>query len=206
MALKERYHPYNDYNIAPPVNNSLTTKFYQFFDLLTVEECAKIVEMADGLELGDGTLGAGADETEQRLDKSYRDVQTNAFPIKASTRWIYDKIRDGVLEANDTCWNFDISGIYEGVQYLEYTEEGHYDWHFDVGVRSSSCRKLTCIVQLSSPDDYEGCDVEIYGGGVIPKEQGSAVVFPSYLYHKVFPLTSGVRRCAVAWIMGPPLR
>jgi predicted 2-oxoglutarate/Fe(II)-dependent dioxygenase YbiX len=40
----------------------------------------------------------------------------------------------------------------------------------------------------------------------LPAERGSVLAFPSFLYHRVTPVTGGVRRALVAWIAGPRLR
>jgi PKHD-type hydroxylase len=35
---------------------------------------------------------------------------------------------------------------------------------------------------------------------------GNAIVFPSYIAHRVLPITSGMRQALVAWIHGPAFR
>ena len=35
---------------------------------------------------------------------------------------------------------------------------------------------------------------------------GNAIVFPSYIAHRVLPITSGMRHALVAWIHGPAFR
>ena len=75
-------------------------------------------------------------------------------------------------------------------------------------------RKLSFTLQLSEPDEYEGgeFDLEISGPNAekrfetMKMPKGSIVVFPSYMWHRVRPVTSGVRKSLVGWIMGPPFR
>ena len=45
-------------------------------------------------------------------------------------------------------------------------------------------------------------------GGVCKeiKEQGSLVVFPSYIHHRVKPITKGKRYSLVVWFCGEPFR
>jgi PKHD-type hydroxylase len=68
-------------------------------------------------------------------------------------------------------------------------------------------RKLSFSIQLSNPNDYEGSELQINTGGpiynTVPKEQGTLVAFPSFIMHKVTPLTRGKRYSLVAWIHGP---
>jgi PKHD-type hydroxylase len=99
------------------------------------------------------------------------------------------------------------------IQFTEYhaTEGGKYDWHHDVDWNNNNGfdRKLSLTVQLSSPSDYDGGNFEFNEVEQLPKnskELGTVVVFPSYLQHRVTPVTQGVRRSLVAWFQGPAWR
>ena len=63
---------------------------------------------------------------------------------------------------------------------------------------------LTSLIFLN--DDYEGGDLILYDGGTMKQNKGSMVFFPSYLHHKVSPVTKGTRYSLVMWFLGPPLR
>ena len=97
------------------------------------------------------------------------------------------------------------------IQYTEYhaSENGHYDWHHDINWNADDGldRKLSITVQLSDPSEYEGGDFEF---SEVPnpekedaKQKGSVLIFPSYLVHRVAPVTQGVRKSLVAWFKGP---
>ena len=72
------------------------------------------------------------------------------------------------------------------------------------------------IVQLSDPKDYVGGDIEfdfrkntpedkqkiVQATEVIP--QGSIVVFPGFVWHRVKPVTQGTRYSLVMWCCGRP--
>ena len=82
-------------------------------------------------------------------------------------------------------------------------------WHYDLGERGFAARrKVSVTVQLSDPREYDGGDLELMdgtmGGGstMAPAEQGCAAAFPSYLLHRVTPVTRGVRYVVVAWFAG----
>lgn len=112
-------------------------------------------------------------------------------------------------------WHIDIRES-ELVQIGTYDEDnqGYYDWHVDVlknPPNPSSMRKLTAVLQLTDPDAYTGGELELklpFGEEVVtvPKGKGTIVVFPSFLYHRVTPVTSGSRSTAVAWFVGPAFR
>jgi len=66
-------------------------------------------------------------------------------------------------------------------------------------------------VQLSDSKDYEGGEFQFYNGNEDPEippiqEQGSILVFDSRMYHRVAPVTKGVRYSLVSWILGPHFR
>jgi len=105
-------------------------------------------------------------------------------------------------------WGFNIHNDAE-IQYTKYKgeDQGHYDWHTDVDWFSPLRvhRKISLTVQLSNPDEYEGGDFELGGAALPPeyKQRGTVLAFPSYLMHRVLPVTSGVRHSLVTWFEGP---
>ena len=75
-------------------------------------------------------------------------------------------------------------------------------------------RKLSVTVSLSDPLDYEGGNLEFAIDGDEPGKnlfqtcreiftKGSIVVFPSYVWHRITPVTKGRRLSLVQWNMGP---
>ena len=140
-----------------------------------------------------------------------------------------------VYEANVSAgWVFDLVRP-EQVQYTTYTKDGEYEWHIDGNIDRYAAkhliptaltvmplnkttnpllaglvRKLSVTVNLSSPEDYEGGTLELLFNGAkheFPNPPyGSAVVFPSFVTHRITPVTKGVRKSAVMWFNGPPIR
>ena len=45
-----------------------------------------------------------------------------------------------------------------------------------------------------------------YSSGSFKMPKGTMIVFPSYMWHRVRPVTSGVRKSLVLWIQGPPFK
>ncbi len=77
-------------------------------------------------------------------------------------------------------------------------------------------RKVSITLMLSDPNDYDGGNLkfdfgtheknrykEISGHEV---QQGSMIVFPSYKYHCVTPVTRGTRYSLVIWFNGRPMK
>lgn len=109
-------------------------------------------------------------------------------------------------EANRDAFKVDVSYL-PPLQFGEYSKEDFYEWHHDVNWLNNSGydRKLSFVLQLSDPTTYEGGDFEFkeieqpYNF----KQQGTVLIFPSYLIHRVTPITKGVRNSLVGWMEGP---
>ena len=145
-------------------------------------------------------------------DDPKRKSKIKWIPQTSEYFWVYDKVKELIIYSNKEMWNFDLYSISESFQYTEYSEDykGHYDWHVDIGDKDFSQRKLSITIQLSAPHEYEGGDLEFnFGGGSItssPKEYNSCTIFPSYLLHRVTPVTKGIRKSLVLWVGGAPFR
>lgn len=112
-------------------------------------------------------------------------------------------------------WNFDLTGI-QNLQLSEYQTSQKYSWHIDIKPEEVPCRKLSFNVVLN--DGFEGGDFQFSWGSpsakykkrIIEEPQskivGRMIVFPSYYYHRVKPVTKGIRYSLTGWITGPPFR
>jgi len=120
-----------------------------------------------------------------------------------------------IQEANRNYFQFDLTQWSDQIQYTEYNGKGtHYKWHADSAHSSLSpmlVRKLSISLLLSPPDDYEGGEFQLLSSDskemkTFKPEMGQAIIFPSYLTHRVRPLKSGHRVSLVGWFGGPPFR
>ena len=185
--------------------NHLSNPYYTFANFLSDSQVESIVEWAQTQPLSKG---------EVMDDKGSRDVD----PMRKSKicwlplrpfEWLYDRIFESTTVTN--FWKYDIQGFSELIQFSEYDGRdtpSYYQTHTDVGP-GYNFRKITMVINLSDPSDYEGGDVELQGVGVIPRDvlhKGGAIIFPSFLHHQVLPVTSGIRRSLASWISGPKLK
>ena len=144
-----------------------------------------------------------------------------------SDRWIYNEIHPYINLANKNAgWNFEWDHS-ESCQFTKYGKEQFYDWHCDSWdkpynkpddpSRHGKIRKLSVTVSLSDETEYEGGDFEFDfrntdSGSNQPRlckeirPKGSVVVFPSFVWHRVKPVTSGTRYSLVIWNLGKPWR
>ena len=141
-------------------------------------------------------------------EKDVRSSRIKWIPKNKQWEWLYQKLMNMAVDANDNLWDFDLISADEKIQYTEYLaeDEGHYTWHQDIGPGMASQRKVSITVQLSESDEYEGGDLELWRGGnnVVTAERGAGVtvLFPSYLMHRVTKVTKGKRRSFVLWVGG----
>lgn len=127
------------------------------------------------------------------------------------TRWIYERLSNLVTQNNEKYFNFDLTMI-EHLQFTYYKseEQGCYKAHVDpLCWMLPHNRKLSLVMQLSDPSEYEGGDLKLHTSAepvTIRKEKGMIVCFPSYTLHEVTPVTEGERYSLVAWVHGPAFR
>ncbi|MEQ8442819.1 MAG: 2OG-Fe(II) oxygenase [Alphaproteobacteria bacterium] len=127
------------------------------------------------------------------------------------TQWIYQRVVNMVSVLNSQCYQYDVSGMDEPLYFVTYdgSKKGHYNWHYDGTVAGMAPRKLSITFQLSAPGDYQGGELEFNRTGnptSAPKDRGTFVMFPSFILHRVRPVTKGIRHALVAWVNGPPFR
>ena len=132
--------------------------------------------------------------------------------------WIYRELHPLVYEANTNAgWNYHWDWS-ESCQFTKYdgNKKQHYDWHTDAGTRinqNGKIRKLSMTVALVDGSEYEGGDFEINMSTPdrenihVVKEakiKGSVTIFPSFVWHRVKPVTAGTRYSLVNWHQGRP--
>ena len=195
-----------NYFLQEQRNNVNHLNYYYFTKAFTPEEIIKIREIGDSYPKQKGTVVS--DEHNEGVS-DYRISDISWLDDNPQTSWIYQKIADYAKIANKEMWNFDIWDFHDSLQYTTYYGDGgHYDWHADLGPGISN-RKLSVVLQLSDPKDYVGGELQMNtGGGItsVAKEYGSLCFFPSFVLHRVTPLTSGTRTSLVTWLCGANLR
>jgi predicted 2-oxoglutarate/Fe(II)-dependent dioxygenase YbiX len=120
--------------------------------------------------------------------------------------WIYERLWAAAQECNRLFFCVDLAGVEANIQLARYdsTDRGFYDWHTDfAGLRP--LRKISISIQLSRPEDYEGGDLELLYSNQpqrLDRARGAFIAFPSFMLHRVTPVTRGTRWSLVAWILG----
>ncbi len=195
----------------------LDPPFHVWPDHFPADFCEKIVNFGDSLEAMSGNVSydPGGKARASRV-AWIQDTPGNA--------WIIQPIADLVAVTNRRYWKWAMSGR-ESFQYTRYGPDQFYDWHMDTRTKpyekderwGGLMRKISVTVTLSPATDFAGGDFQIEETTATPdrpqrrvktleivRGQGSVVIFPSHLHHRVQPITSGIRRSLVAWFLGPP--
>jgi PKHD-type hydroxylase len=166
---------------------------------LTDEEMDRLI--AEHLPaLAEGKLGFGG------TDSHVRRSQVVLLGLERRYSALYERIWAAAQECNRQFFGVHVAGVEANVQLARYadTDRGFYDWHTDfAGIRPD--RKLSISIQLSRPEDYDGGDLELMFSGTpqrLDKTRGAFLIFPSFMVHRVTPVTRGARWSLVAWILG----
>jgi len=148
----------------------------------------------------------GAKSPSENLD--YRRTNVAWFDFRSEHEIIWNKIKDVIATVNNQFFHANLSGIYEPMQLTEYSasDKGYYDWHTDGGIEDKVVpRKISMVLMLSDESEYEGGYLQIKtsrDNETLEMKKGRAWFFPSYVLHRVTPITKGLRKTAVVWAGG----
>jgi PKHD-type hydroxylase len=165
------------------------------------DECKKIIEYGNSLKKENAKI---LDE-EYNKDNKTRKNKIAWITYNEDSAWIFQKLSHSIKILNEQCFKFDISGI-EDLQFTEYdAPDNHFSAHIDRSF-GTNVIKISISIQLSDPQEYEGGELIIFendiDGTVMTKEKGAFIAFPSFMMHKVNPITKGKRYSLVVWVTG----
>lgn len=193
-----------------PIQPSLNTrnKSWAFWkDAFNYNEIKDIINLCETYPKQQGEVGGNY--TGVQLEDMRLSTVAWVTPDDKSN-WLYQRLSDLVRKVNDNYFGFNLWGFMDNFQYTIYEESNkgpgdHYNWHIDQLSEGQYARKLSMVMQLSDPQDYEGGELWVHGlqKNVLPKELGIIHFFPSYTLHRVTPVTSGKRMTLVGWASGP---
>ena len=175
--------------------------------LFTPEQCQMIIncgrrQKPQKAQIGMNRPGGG-------LDTKKRVTTISWIPFKEMEP-MYNQVNQFIQQANLNHFGFGDIQITENAQFTEYPVGGFYDWHMDCDVNMTHeppVRKISMTLLLSPENQFEGGDLELMAPGKFAKlKQGHAVIFASFLNHRVAPVTRGVRQSLVMWFGGKPFK
>ncbi|HCZ00021.1 MAG: oxidoreductase [Rhodobacterales bacterium RIFCSPHIGHO2_02_FULL_62_130] len=175
-------------------------------EALTPDQCDALLALVQAHQMKDAGLVRGATAHQiRRAEIAWLDDIPQAA-------WVMERMMSLTARANRETFGFDLTDFGESPQVARYgaEREGHFDWHSDIGAGTwAAKRKLTIVVQLSDPADYTGGTLELRPDSNVaeaPRARGTAIVFPSFVLHRVTPVTTGTRWSLTLWSHGPSFR
>jgi|TARA_R100000152_G_C6716593_1_gene143257 PKHD-type hydroxylase len=208
---------------------NISNYYWYFKSALTPKFCDDVIKYAlSKKETMAKTGGFEKDEKESNLKNMKH--KRNSDLVWMDDTWIYKELHPFVHEANRNAgWNFQWDRS-ESCQFTKYKLGQYYDWHSDSWPKPyerkdpkhpehGKIRKLSMTCQLTDGSEYTGGELEfdfrnydphmrdeskhlIRCQEILPK--GSIIVFPSFVWHRVKPVTSGTRYSLVVWNLGWP--
>ena len=184
--------------------------FKQYF---SKETCERILNDAKDIPIQEALVGTN--QTTHLNTDSRRSKIRFIYAGDWRFNYVFDELWKMALSANNDFFNLHISRL-NFIQLAEYdaSYQGEYKEHHDVFWLNGDPfyhRKLSCIIQLSDPNTYDGGDLEITDAETAPnvndmRQQGTGIFFPSLIRHKANPVTKGTRYSIAAWFDGPKWR
>jgi PKHD-type hydroxylase len=92
--------------------------------------------------------------------------------------------------------------MHKEFQFTEYKTNGYYNWHTDSSSPSNKERYCSIVIQLNNTYSDGILEIKNIKGELVPIENkiGTLYIFNSKLWHRVTPVTSGVRYSLVNWV------
>tara|TARA_R100001015_G_C4632156_1_gene195356 strand:+ start:1553 stop:2143 length:591 start_codon:yes stop_codon:yes gene_type:complete len=188
--------------------------YWYFKSVLTDKFCKKIIDLAKKEQKSVAKVGVGT------TDKKTRD----SLVLFLNDPIIYETLGPYIHTANKNAgWNFQWEST-EAAQYTEYNKKQHYRWHQDAWDQAytnveepstyGKIRKISVSCSLNDSKKYKGGKLQFDLSTPIKKDnivtceeilpKGSIVIFPSFIWHRVTPVTQGTRQSLVLWNLGNP--
>jgi PKHD-type hydroxylase len=175
--------------------------------LFTPDQCQKIINAGRRQKPQQASVGMG--RPQGGVDTKKRTTTISWIPFKEMEP-MYNDINIFIQKANKNHFGFGDIQITEQAQFTEYPEGGFYNWHMDTDVNMQHeppVRKISMTLLLSPENQFEGGDLELMAPGKRANmKQGHAIIFASFLNHRVAPVTKGVRQSLVMWFGGEPFK
>ena len=200
----------------------LSNYYWYYQNAIPVDVCNKIIKLALKNKKELGLIGdISKADTKKKTIVSNMKKKRNSNIVWLDNKWIYELVHNFLFDANKKSgWNFDVD-FTELIQFTIYKQKQYYDWHVDQNALPYSnhsndnyngkIRKLSMSILLNNPNEFKGGQLEFDtpNGLFVCKElnsQGSLVVFPSNVKHRVNPVTKGTRYSLVSWTLGLPFK
>jgi PKHD-type hydroxylase len=209
---------------------NLNNYYWYFKSAIPPKICDDIIKHGLSKSETMATIGGYGNKKLSKEESQDLKLKRNSDIVWLSDPWVYRELHPYINEANKKAgWNFDWD-YSEQIQFTKYKLNQYYDWHCDSFDKPydrpntpehGKIRKISMTCQLTDSSEYRGGELEFDFRNYDPpmrdeskhlrqaKEilsKGSIIVFPSFLWHRVKPVTKGVRYSLVMWSVGGPFK
>lgn len=168
-------------------------------NVFSEEECFRIIGINANFE-------NNAIFSEQSDDFSQKNPKIKFIENNQQSLWLFERLASLGTDVNKKYFNYDITALKETCV-SEFTESSSVPLHRDTGLKNTKNRKLSMITFLSKQDEYQGgCPEFIPPLKKFNPEQGSVLIFPSYLTYSISPVTVNRQYIMMSWLHGPSFR
>ncbi len=209
---------------------NISNYYWYFKSALTPRFCDEVIQYANAQKETMARTGGYGDRDLSKQEVLDLKRKRNSDLVWLNDAWIYKELHPYVHKANEMAgWNFDWDRS-ESCQFTKYKLNQYYDWHCDSWDKPydkpntpdhGKIRKLSMTCQLTDGSEYKGGELEFdfrqydppqrdeskhlrKATEILPK--GSVIIFPSFVWHRVKPVTSGTRYSLVLWHLGYPFK
>jgi len=211
---------------------NISNYYWHFPSAVPARICDDIIK--HGLSKSESMALIGGYDDKKLTKEEVRNIKSkrNSDLVWLNDTWIYKELHPYIHQANRNAgWNFEWDRS-ESCQFTKYKLNQYYDWHCDSWTKPyeredknspehGKIRKLSMTCQLTDGSEYEGGELEFdfrnydphlreevkhlkQAKEILPK--GSIIVFPSFVWHRVKPVTKGTRYSLVMWNLGYPFK
>ena len=210
---------------------NISNYYWYFPAALTPKFCDDVIQYANSQKEVMASIGGYGNRKLNKEEIKDLKRKRNSDLVWLNDTWIYKELHPYVNTANKNAgWNFEWDRS-ESCQFTKYKHNQYYDWHCDSWDKpykrkegdpdNGKIRKLSMTCQLTDGSEYTGGELEFdfrnydphmrdeakhlqRAKEILPK--GSIIVFPSFVWHRVKPVTSGTRYSLVVWHLGRPFK
>lgn len=187
----------------------LKNTYYYYNNIMNPENIHLVIEHIKQLDLDDAMVGGDDLIYDKKIRRSKVKLYRHLHTDNLIEQYIAFLCKHCLLEANKNLYNYDLHEDMLSIQLTTYSnkDQGEYDWHTDDSVLTrgdiyNNTRKLSMSLLLNPA--ISGGEFFLDGGTFdYPQTPGSAIIFPSFMAHKVEKVIIGERISIVAWMEGP---
>ena len=197
--------------------------FYIFPNAIPKKECKRLLkyclkhsDFEDASVINKGFTDSGDDVDDEERSRTDHEQRKTAVSFITDKENMMNEIVWGFIrQANAEFFNYNLE-YFQAIQFARYRDGGHYDWHQDASPQdlANEGRKLSLTMSLTDDTKYDGGLLQFYNGDKPYEDKdhdiekdiksvGTVIVFDSRDWHRVTPVTKGVRHSIVCWTVGP---